>query len=152
MKALHFFTTARSVSAILAQGRMLAFLLAALVALLGRSTVSLLLRCRQADSEAGDAHNTAGDSTQPGATASSTTAAGAQMPGHAAAAQQPLTAAKHGSRQNRHAREGVVLLLLLLAANLGLASHGLVRAFHTYSGCRQSFHTDNCCLRKCLTS
>ena len=109
------------------QGRMLAFLLAALVALLGRSTVSLLLQCQQAEQQAAAAQAVSTD-TQRQVPASSSVALMSGQGADADASQggaTPQPAAAPGHWRSR-VREAALLTLLLLAANWALAAHGLV--------------------------
>lgn len=125
-----------------AQGRMLAFLLAALVALLGRSTTSLLLRCQQAEQQAAAAQAVSID-TQPQVPASSNDALMSGQGADADATQgsaTPQPAAKPG-RWCSSAQEAALLTLLLLAANWALAAQGLVSIRHNCAaasaGCAQ---------------
>jgi hypothetical protein len=108
------------------QGQMLAFLLAALVALLGRSTASLLLRCQQAERQAAAAPAVSSD-TQQQVPASSDALISGQGPdadaSQCGATPQPATTPVHW---RSCVREAALLTLLLLAANWALAAHGLV--------------------------
>lgn len=136
-------------SFILAEGHMLAFLLAALTALLGRSTITLQLRCQQLGDCRADA---AGSIDISNATCTAGTRAAAQEAAAAAAdddlqhtdskldAPQLLpveiwSAQAAGPQQHNRpcsrvlhpVHEAAALTLLLLLTNWGLAAHGLVR-------------------------
>ena len=111
---------------------MLAFLLAALAALLGRSTVSLLLRCQQAEQQAAAARAACSDAQRQVPASSDALVSGqgadADMSQGGAASQDgtPRQPAAAPGRWRGRVREAALLTLLLLAANWALAAHGLV--------------------------
>lgn len=124
-------------SFVLAEGHVLAFLLASLTALLGRSTLALQLRCRDARyaaaaapaGEAPEAVSSAGCVISAADTAASgslplsdTRTEARQVPEQ----RQPTGSGKGGGGGGR-AGEAIMLALLLLGCNWGLAARGLVR-------------------------
>ena len=129
----------------LAQGRMLAFLLAALVALLGRATVSLLLQCQQAEQqvEAAQKVSTGVQRQMPASSYVLSSGQGADADVlQGGATPQP---APTPGRWRSCAREAAFLTFLLLAANWALAAQGLVSAAHRQSSCL--LHTAWCSCR-----
>ncbi len=128
-------------SFVLAEGHVLAFLLAGLTALLGRSTLALQLRCREARDAAAAAPD-AGEAPEAvssaGCVASAVdTAAGGslwlsdtrtearQVPEQRGGRPRQPTGSGKGSGDG--AGEAIMLALLLLGCNWGLAVRGLVR-------------------------
>lgn len=125
-----------------AQGRMLAFLLAALVALLGRSTVSQLLLCQQAEQQLEAAQGVSTDIQRQMPASSNVLSSGQGADADVLQGGATPQPAPTSGRWRSYVREATLLTLLLLAANWALAAHGLVSAGHCRSN--SSLHTTWC--------